>query len=238
VEFEGDLFTSDVFEEILALRSAGMIRLIDFLVIEKDQDGALWGTEISEPSGEEEITYGTLLGKLINMEELEGELADEIALALAISKSDNGLSPLDLNLIVHTIPPGTSAILGLVEHAWTRRLKDAVQAAGGVMLAQGLIEPAGLALAKTELDLVLEAAAVVEAAERIETQAALEAAEAVILSEMVKEAAVEEAVQALVTAKLIEEVAIAEATAVVAAALAVEDSALESEPKPSEEVEQ
>lgn len=165
VEFKGDVFESDVFEELLALRSAGMIRLIDFLVLEKDQDGFLWGSEISDLSGEIEIQYGTLLGKLIELDEVESDLVAEIDQAQAISKADLGLSPLDLNHIVHTIPPGTSAILALVEHVWSRNLKDAVQAGGGVMLAQGLVEPSGLALLKTELEAVIEAAAVVEIAE-------------------------------------------------------------------------
>ena len=237
VEFDGDVFESDVFEELLALRAAGVIRLIDFLVLEKDQYGTLWANEISELSGEEEILYGTLLGKLISLDETAGELAEEIALALAITNSDYGLSPLDLNYIVHTLPPGTSAILGLVEHAWSRDLKEAVQAAGGVMLAQGLLEPTGLAMAKTELDAVLEASAVLEATGMIEAQAALEAAEAVTLSEMVREAAINEAVQALVTAKLIEEAAIKEATAVVSAALAMEEAAADPDSKQAKEKE-
>lgn len=176
VEFTGDVFESAVFDELLVLRTAGLIRLIDFLVLEKDRDGVLWGNEISELVGDEEILYGALLGKLVNLDEMETGLAEEIAQALAISKDDIGLSPLDLNSLVHTLPPETSAILGLVEHAWSRNLKEAVDLAGGVMLAQGLVEPSALALAKTELDLVLEAAAVVESEEWNKVEAEQEAA--------------------------------------------------------------
>ncbi|MFC2054987.1 hypothetical protein ACFLV7_11940, partial [Chloroflexota bacterium] len=60
---------------------------------------------------DEAIQYGALLGKLINLDEVETGLTEEMAQALTISKDDYGLSPPDLNRLVHTLPPGTSAIM-------------------------------------------------------------------------------------------------------------------------------
>ncbi|MFC2055464.1 hypothetical protein ACFLV7_14385, partial [Chloroflexota bacterium] len=58
-------------------------------------------------------------------------------------------------------------------------VNESVLSAGGVMLAQGLIEPSALALVKTELDTVIEAAAVMESEGGTKAQATQEGGQAV-----------------------------------------------------------
>ena len=75
--------------------------------------------------------------------------------------------------MVHEIPEGSSAIICLIEHLWARDLRAATVEAGGVMRAQGMLDPEGLAKLGVELD------AAVAVAEGIEAEVWAEAAEEV-----------------------------------------------------------
>jgi uncharacterized membrane protein len=220
IGFEGDILESDVLDELHAARMAGAIRLIDFLVIEKDYAGSVWASEITDLTTEEEIQFGALVGSLLGFGAAgeEGAEAGAAAGALAVAENDFGLSLDAINELAYDIPAGHSAILGLFEHAWARDLREATLRAGGRMLAQGMLDPTGLVLWGAELEAAAEAAAAIEAAEL----AALDAAEAVAAAEAIKAAAAQEAAAALVAARLLEEAAMEEAVAVVAEALALE----------------
>jgi uncharacterized membrane protein len=233
VGFEGDVMESGVIDELIAASAAGAIKLVDMLVIDKDENGRVWMSEISDLTLEEEIEYGAVIGGLIGLgaggPEAAGAAAEAGAEAGALALTQNvvGLTPGEVNDLVHDIPSGTSALIGLVEHTWAVQLLEARLEAGGVMLAQAMIDPQGLVLLGAELGAAMEAAAVVEAAQIVEAEALLEAAEAVVLSEAIQEEAAQRAITALVAAELIEEAAIEEAAGVVAAAWAVEETASE-----------
>jgi hypothetical protein len=183
-------------------------------------------SKISDLTLEEEIEYGAVIGGLIGLGAggPEGVEGGAEAGALALTQSVIGLTPGEVNDLVHDIPSGTSALVGLVEHSWAVQLQEARLEAGGVMLAQAMIDPQGLVLLGAELGAAMEAAAVVEAAQIVEAEAIREAAEAVAISEAIQEEAAQRAITALVAAELIEEAAIEEATEVVAAAWAVEET--------------
>lgn len=229
VDFEDDIFESGVLDELRSARAAGDIRLIDFLVIEKDEEGSVWASEITDLTEEEEVQFGAVVGGLLGFGAggAKGAAAGVEAGALAVSENDFGLSLAEIEEIAHDIPVGHSAIMGLFEHVWAKELKQATLDAGGVMLAQGMIDPAGLVLLGAEMEAAAEAAAAIEAAELIKEEAAMEAAMALAVSEAIKETAARDAVEALIAAALIEEAAMEEAATVVAAALAIEEAAME-----------
>jgi uncharacterized membrane protein len=229
VGFDGDVVESEVIDELFAASMSGDIKLIDMLVIDKDKEGNVYSDEISELTFEEEINYGALIGGLIGLGAGGGEGAEAGAeagaKAVAATGSVLGITPFDVNDLVHDIPVGHSAIVVLFEHTWASHLHEATLAAGGTMLAQALIEPEGLVLLGREMEAALEAAAVIEAAQLIELEAIEEAAEAVALSEAIQEEAARRSIAALIAAEMIEEAAIEEATQVVQAALAAEEEA-------------
>jgi uncharacterized membrane protein len=165
VGFEGDVLESDVLQELLVAGAGGEIRLLDFLILEKDQEGQLWAIDVVDDSSEGEIGFGALAYGLIEQGavEAEGVEAGESVRALAISEADFGLLPGEVNELVHEIPMGSSAIIALVEHTWARKLHDATLAAGGVMRAQGMLDPAGLALLGVELEAAVAVAEAIEA---------------------------------------------------------------------------
>ena len=165
VGFEGDVLESDVLQELLVAGAGGAIRLLDFLILERDEDGQLWAIDIVDESAEDEIGFGGLAFGLIELGAVETEAAgdEESIRVLAISEADFGLLPGEVNELVHEIPTGSSAIIALVEHAWARKLHDATLAAGGAMRAQGMLDPAGLALLGAELEAAVAVAEAIEA---------------------------------------------------------------------------
>jgi hypothetical protein len=175
VGFEGDVLQSEVLQELLIAGAGGSIRLLDFLILEKDQEGQLWAVDVVEDSTGEEIGFGALAYGLLEQGaiETEAEGAEESIRVMAVSETNFGLLPEKVNEVVHDIPDGSSAIIALVEHLWARDLHAATVEAGGVMRAQGMLDPAGLAQLGVELD------AAVTVAEGIEAEIRAEAADEV-----------------------------------------------------------
>jgi len=222
IGFEDDVLESNVLDEIEMAVAAGDIRLIDFLVIEKDEDGQVWGSEVDVFADDDEQSeaFGALAFRIIDQD--NDRVAEVYPESWAIPEAHYVMGPGEINDLVHLIPQGSSAIVVLLEHAWARKLHEATVQAGGLMLAQGMIDPNGLVLFQKELEAIQEADTVIETAQAVEAEAILEVAEAVTLSEAVKKVAAKKAAQALVAAKLIEEAALEEAAEVVATALHIE----------------
>ena len=157
IGFEGDVLESQVLDELDLVIAAGDIRLIDFLIIEKDNEGYVWGSEVSlftddDDQGE---AFGALAFGLIDQDpdQVEEGVYPE---TWAIPEAHFVMDPGDINELAHQIPEGTSAIVVLFEHAWARRLHKATVQAGGVMLAQGMVDPSGLVPFQKELEAIDE----------------------------------------------------------------------------------
>jgi hypothetical protein len=71
--------------------------------------------------------------------------------ALAAEQGEFGLTPGELLEIADQVPFGSSALMLLFEHVWAIGLKEAVQNAGGFVLAQGFVTPATLVALGAEL---------------------------------------------------------------------------------------
>jgi uncharacterized membrane protein len=163
IGFEGDVLESKVLDELDAVIATGDIRLIDFLVIEKDEDGCVWGSEVSVfyEDDEEGVVFGALAFGLIDQDPFEAEGAD-IPEAWAVAETHFVMAPGEINELAHQIPVGTSAIVVLFEHAWATKLHEATLEASGVMLAEGMVDPTGLVMFQSELQAIQETAAIKE----------------------------------------------------------------------------
>ena len=216
VGFHGDVMKSDVLDELFAASTAGAIKLVDVLVIEKDESGRVWTSEISDLTLEEEIRYGALIGGLIGLgaggPEAAEAGAEAGAEAVALTGGVLGLTPSQVSDLVHSLPRGHSGIMALFEHTWASQLYEAQLKASGVILEQALLEPQGLVLLGAELEAAMEAAAAVE-----EIEALLE-------SEVIQDEAARLAVEALAAAGLIDAAAGQQATEVVKASWAMEEA--------------
>ena len=241
-----DRFKGEIMRELEALRTGGVIRVLDLLFVMKDEAGDVLAFEDTDLTPEEEAEYGALIGGMIGLGAAVAEGTASIeAGALAVADNDYGLTVDDIRQISAQIEPGTAAGILLVEHKWAAGFKQAVREAGGRMLAQGFLTPEALLMVGQELQAIVEAEAAIEVAEAVKGAAMLdalitvaeakeikeaaveEAAEVVVAAEMIKTAAAAEAVRALIVAGMIEDAAAQEAIEALVAAELVEEAAFE-----------
>ncbi len=67
VGFEGNRFTGQILRELRAARDKGIIRVVDLLVLTKDESGNLAAMELSDLSGEEAEQLGPIAGDLLQV---------------------------------------------------------------------------------------------------------------------------------------------------------------------------
>ena len=129
VEFPADRtnFTGEMAAELAALIDNGTIRLLDLLVIHKDDDGALEGFEIDE------------LEAVDDLRAVEGEIAEI-------------LSAEDVANLAASMDNGSWAGAIVWENRWAAPFASAARRAGGQLIATGRI-PIQAIIASLEADL-------------------------------------------------------------------------------------
>ena len=126
VEFPADKanFSGDMASELSALVSRGLVRVLDLLLLKKNDDGSVEGFE-SHDFGDDE------LGELRALE-------DELALLLAEE---------DVESIGAAMEPGSVAAVLVYENVWAAPFGAAVRRSGGQLVASGRIPIQALAAA-------------------------------------------------------------------------------------------
>ena len=123
VSFDRPDFRGEVLAELERLRESDTVRVIDLLVVHKSADGVvrdLQHADLSEGAG---AIVGALIGADGDHESPEEELWS----------------------LDEAIPDDSAAVIALVEHRWAIGTRDAIQAAGGVAVADAWVHPADLA---------------------------------------------------------------------------------------------
>jgi uncharacterized membrane protein len=240
--------TGQILAELRRVRKRGVIRVIDVLFVEKDDDGVikhmLHGTDLSE---KERMRLGAVAGGLLGLGAggARGAVEGAEAGATAVAERDSGLTLDRLAELADSIPAGTAAGVLVVEHHWAARLRDAVREAGGRPLMQAMITPEAVALVGEELRVTIEAEEAIELAEAVKVAAAMdiartlaeahliedialtEAAEMVAMALAIEDAVAADVADTLLVAGLIKEAAVQDAERVVAMTIDVEESAIE-----------
>ncbi len=116
VEFPGSNFNGEIMPELVDLVQRGVVRVLDLVVIKKDEDSTFEAFEFAD------IEDG-VLGEL---RELEREFADL-------------LSEDDIAAVVDAMEPGSTAGLLIYENLWAAPLASAVRRSGGQLVASGRI---------------------------------------------------------------------------------------------------
>ena len=134
VEFPGSRFNGQIAPALFDLVERDLIRVLDLLVLKKDDDGSLEAFELSD------------------LDEAEvGELRTyESELAMLLSEED-------VTSLAAAIEAGSSAAVLVWENAWAAPFGSAVRRAGGQLVASGRI-PTQALLAAIEADEEDEAA--------------------------------------------------------------------------------
>ena len=151
VGFEHGKFEGEILAELKRLRDLDIIRLVDLLFVNKDDDGEIVTVELSDLSQGEAMEFGALAGALLGLGGDGEEGAEAGAVAGAAAMEDGrAFSDQDVWFVADTIPPGTSAGIALIEHRWAIPLREAIERAGGVPLADEWVHPEDLVAAGAE----------------------------------------------------------------------------------------
>jgi hypothetical protein len=122
VGFDQPKFTGEVLAEFVRLREAGIVRLVDLLLISRTKDGTIETLEAPEALAAD---LGGLAAELLSQPE---GAEDEAAVA--------ELDPAATWSLAGAIPVGGTAAVALIEHLWAAPLSEAIQRAGGTLLEE------------------------------------------------------------------------------------------------------
>jgi len=144
VGFEKPDFQGNVLDELKRLKEQDLIRLVDLVVVQKDESDEVVAVELSDLTPEESAQFGALAGALIGLG-ADGEEGMEAGAVLGAERGEEGvLGEETMWSIADSIPPGATAAVALLEHRWAIPLRDAIRAAGGFPLADSWIHPEDL----------------------------------------------------------------------------------------------
>jgi len=107
-------FTGEMAKELVALVDAGTIRLIDVLILTKDEDGSVDAMELSD------------VEELGELQRIETELAELLA-------AD------DVAHLAAAMDPGSTAGVLIWENLWAAPFASAARRSGGQLIADGRI---------------------------------------------------------------------------------------------------
>ena len=107
-------FTGEMAAELIALSDAGTIRVIDVLILTKNEDGSVDAAELSD------------IDELGELQKLETELAELLAEE-------------DVLHLAAAMEPGTVAGVLIWENLWAAPFASAVRRSGGQLVADGRI---------------------------------------------------------------------------------------------------
>jgi Family of unknown function (DUF6325) len=107
-------FTGEMAKELLALVDSGTIRLIDILILTKNEDGSVEAMELSD------------VGELGPLQAVEAELAELLA-------AD------DVDHLAAAMEPGSTAGVLIWENLWAAPFASAARRSGGQLIANGRI---------------------------------------------------------------------------------------------------
>jgi hypothetical protein len=119
-------FTGEMAKELLALVDAGTIRVIDILILTKNEDGSVDAIELSD------------VDELGELQRIEAELAELLAAE-------------DVVNLAAAMDPGSTAGVLIYENLWAAPFAAAARRSGGQLIANGRI-PIQAIIASIEAD--------------------------------------------------------------------------------------
>ena len=123
-------FTGEMAEELARLSAAGTIRILDMLILQKNEDGSVDAVEIDEVPGVDEIRA------------FEAEIAEVLAVE-------------DVENLAAAMLPGSVAGVLVWENRWAAPFASAARRSGGQLIATGRIPIQAIA-ASIEAELAAE----------------------------------------------------------------------------------
>ena len=141
-------FTGKIVAELNRLREHEFVRIIDTLVVQKDDDGNITAVQASDLGQAEAMEMGAIAGALIGFG-FGGDDAVEAGAALGAAGMEDGhlIPDEEVWYVADTIPNGSVAAILVLEHLWAIPLRDSIIGAGGIALADEWIHASDLVAA-------------------------------------------------------------------------------------------
>jgi len=124
-------FTGEGAAELVRLHDAGIIRIMDILILQKGDDGTVMAQELGD------------LADLGELQRIEAELVQTLAAE-------------DVDHLAAAMDPGSAAAALVYENLWAAPFASAMRRAGGQLIANGRI-PIQALIAAVEADAVMAA---------------------------------------------------------------------------------
>jgi hypothetical protein len=127
VGFEEPSLSGEILAELTRLGDAGVVRLLDVLLVSRNEDGGL--VTLPPPPG-------------------AGQDLGELTAAFLETESEEAQPDSDPNVwsLDEAVPPGGVAAVALIEHTWAQPLVGAIRRAGGQLLDETWLAPPDLDL--------------------------------------------------------------------------------------------
>jgi uncharacterized membrane protein len=145
VGFDDPHFTGEFREELARLKDNDIARLIDLLLVKKNEDGEIEVIQQSDLDQDEAEEFGAVVGALVGFG-AEGEEGIERGAVAGAAELEDGhvFDDEAVWYLSDRIPEGTAAAVALIEHRWAIPLRDKIAKAGGMTLADEWIHAADL----------------------------------------------------------------------------------------------
>jgi uncharacterized membrane protein len=138
-------FTGKIAAELERLRGHDLVRIVDALVVQKDDAGEITALQVSDLSQDEATEMGAIAGALIGFGYGDDEALEAGAALGAAAAEDGHLIPQEeVWYAADVIPNGSAAAIVILEHRWAIPLRDAIADAGGVALADEWVHASDL----------------------------------------------------------------------------------------------
>jgi uncharacterized membrane protein len=152
VAFDGNRFKGEILPELDRLKQERIIRIIDLLVVRKDDQGRVMVMTASDLDWEEATAFGSFVGALAGYGAAGPQGMERGAMAGAAELADGHLfDESDTFRVTQALPNNMSAALVLIEHLWAKQIRDAVERAGGTELANEWLKPEEILTARHDV---------------------------------------------------------------------------------------
>jgi hypothetical protein len=128
VGFDRPAFSGEVLAELSRLGKAGIVRLVDLLLVSRADDGTLQTADLpDEVRADLSSVTAELLGQPV------AEASDE---GVQVEGGGTGHVTGPMWSLANAVPAGGTATVALIEHTWASPLRAAVQRSGGTLLEE------------------------------------------------------------------------------------------------------
>jgi uncharacterized membrane protein len=125
---KGHTFNREILPELNSIQENGLIRVVDLSFVRKDNNGTVSVLEVHDLKDEELALFDPIKEDLMGF-----------------------LTPEDIARLTVVIPPDTSAVIVLLEHAWIVKLSEGLNRANAVLLAGGMVPASAVEQLEAEL---------------------------------------------------------------------------------------